>query len=714
MRRNRWFTRFFLVCVLVMLGGTASRAAEKANPPEGHWDGTIDIPGAKLQFDVDLDQSEGGAWSGDISIPAQGAKDLLLSGLKVEADKVSFAIPGIPGDPSFAGTLAADGASVSGTFTQGGQSFPFSMKGVAKPADRARGALEGYRELVEGILKDFEVPGVAIGIVVDGEVVLTDGYGFRDVAGKKPMTAKTLLAIGSCTKAFTVMVLGTLVDEGKLDWDKPVQTYIPSFRLSDRVATELLTPRDMVTHRSGLPRHDLIWYNANLDRKEMVSRLAYLELSQPLRAKFQYNNLMFMSAGYLAEVITGKSWEESVRTRIFEPLGMSRSNFSVVESQKSDDFALPYEMRKEKVEAIPFRVIDEMGPAGSINSSVEEMSKWLMLQLGDGKFQGKAIVQSATLAEMHSPQMPLGETQQRPEISQGSYGMGWIVNTYRGHQHAAHSGGIDGFTAEVELFPQDGFGMVVLTNRGDTGVASLIAKMTADRVLGLEPIDWKGEDLARYTNGKKLTKEAEARRETVRKKGTTPAHKLEEYAGTYEHPGYGTLQIDLTNGKLVMIYNRIHAPLEHWHYEVFKAGEDAEDPAFKDHRIQFQTDMNGDVASVASPFEPTVKDIVFTRKPDAKLSDPAVPEPVCRHVRSEWPADDGGAVRNDGDAGDSGAADVFAGSGIGRSVHAEGILHDQHPVRGGCQGRGEVPADQSAGRRVHGEAEDVREPRVES
>ena len=623
MRRDRLFTRFVLLSILVVLGGPPSRGADKPNPAEGHWDGAIDIPGAKLQFDVDLDQSEGGSWTGDISIPAQGAKDLPLSGLKVEADKVSFAIPGIPGDPGFTGTVAPDGAAVSGTFTQGGQSFPFSMKGVAKPADRARAALEGYRELVEGILKDFEVPGVAIGIVADGEAVLTEGYGFRDVAGKKPMTAKTLVAIGSCTKAFTAMVLGTLVDEGKLDWDKPVQTYLPSLRLSDRIATELLTPRDMITHRSGLPRHDLIWYNANLDRKETLSRLAYLELSRPLRAKFQYNNLMFMSAGYLAEVITGKSWEENVRTRIFEPLGMSRSNFSVLDSQKSDDFALPYVMRKEKVEAIPFRVIDEVGPAGSINSSVEDMSKWLMLHLGDGKFQGKKIVQNATLAEMHSPQMPLGETQLRPEISQASYGLGWFINTYRGHQHVAHSGGIDGFIAEVELFPQDGFGIVVLTNRGDAAIAQLICKMTADRVLGLEPMDWKGEDLARYTNAKKLTKEAEARRETVRKKGTTPGHKLEEYAGAYEHPGYGTLQIELTNGKLAMLYNRIRAPLEHWHYEVFKAGEDAEDPALKDMKLQFQTDLNGDVASVATPFEPTVKDIVFTRKPDAKLSDPA-------------------------------------------------------------------------------------------
>lgn len=623
MRRNRWFRRFFLLSILVVLSTAPSRAAEKANPPEGHWDGAIDIPGAKLQFDVDLDQSEGGAWSGDISIPAQGAKDLLLSGLKVEADKVSFAIPGIPGNPSFAGTLAADGTSISGTFTQGGQSFPFIMKGMAKPADRARGALEGYRELVEGMLKDLEVPGVSIGIVVDGEVVLAEGYGFRDVDAKKPMTGKTLLAIGSCTKAFTVMVLGTLVDEGKLDWDKPVQTYIPSFRLNDRIASELLTPRDMVTHRSGLPRHDAVWYNADLDRKEMVARLPYLELSQPLRAKFQYNNLMFMSAGYLAEVLTGKSWEDNVRTRIFEPLGMSRSNFSVLDSQKSDDFAQPYDRRDEKVKQIPFRVIDEVGPAGSINSSVEDMSKWLLLQLGDGKFGGKPIIQRTNLADMHSPQMPLGATIERPEISQASYGLGWMVDTYRGHQRAHHGGAIDGFSAMVQLFPQDGVGLVALANRGGTGLPELALRHAVDRIFGLEPIDWKGEAVARYNKAKEAGKEAEARRETVRKKGTTPAHKLDEYAGTYEHPGYGAVQFDLKDGKLVMVYNRIHAPLEHWHYEVFKAGKDADDPALKDQKVMFQTDLNGDVASVAIGLEPTVKDIVFKKKPDARLSDPA-------------------------------------------------------------------------------------------
>ena len=213
----------------------------------------------------------------------------------------------------------------------------------------AKEPLAGFDSFVNQAIHAWEVPGLAIAVVKNGQVVLAQGYGFRDVDKKLPVTPKTLFAIGSCTKAFTTFVMGTLVDEGKLDWDKPVRTYIPELRLHDRVASELITPRDLVTHRSGLPRHDLVWYNATLSRKEIVDRLPYLEPTETFRSKFQYNNIMYMTAGYLVERLTGQSWEDAVRARIFTPLGMTGSNFSVKDSQKAADFARPYDDRDDKI-----------------------------------------------------------------------------------------------------------------------------------------------------------------------------------------------------------------------------------------------------------------------------------------------------------------------------------------------------------------------------
>ena len=251
---------------------------------------------------------------------------------------------------------------------------------------RLRGqSLAGYDSFVNQALKDWEVPGIAIAIVKNGEVILAEGFGMRDVAGKLPVTRDTLFAIGSCTKAFTTFVMGTLVDEGKLDWDKPVRAFAPEILLQDRDARDLITPRDLVTHRSGLPRHDLVWYNATLSRQEIVRRLPYLEPSEPIRSKFQYNNIMFMTAGYLVDSLAGMPWEEAVRKRIFEPLEMKSANFSVKDSQKSADFAKPYDNRDDLVVLIPFRDITNTGPAGSINSSVKDMARWLIVNSGAEK-----------------------------------------------------------------------------------------------------------------------------------------------------------------------------------------------------------------------------------------------------------------------------------------------------------------------------------------
>jgi len=614
---------FLIVLCTALLFYPYAFLSAKSPSLEGHWEGSIDIPGMTLAINIDFSHKPDGSCAGDISIPAQKAKDLPLANISIDGMEVSFEISGVPGNPIFKGTFSDDGMKITGNFTQSGKTIPFTLNREAGPAAKAKKALAGFDTAVEKGLKSLNVPGVAIAIVADNEVIFAKGFGYRDVEKKIPMTKHTLLAIGSATKAFTTFTMGTLVDEGKLNWTTPVHEYIHWFHLYDLFASEHLTPRDLITHRAGLPRHDLVWYNNyTASREEFVKRLAYLKPTADLREKFQYNNLMFLTAGYLVEVITGQKWEEAVRTCVLDPLEMKRTNFSVLDSQKDTDFAFPYREEKGKIEKIPFRNISNIGPAGAINSSVNEMSHWLIVHLNQGKYNGKSIINAQTIEDMHLAHMPTGNTPAIPEITPADYGMAWFVDSYRGHQRAHHGGNIDGFSAMVCLMPQDGIGFVALANKNGTGLPELLIRHAADRILDLELKDWIGEAAERKAKGEEAQKEAEKKKETRRRPGTQPAHKLEEYAGEYNHPGYGDLKVFLQKGQLAFTYNGITTPLDHWHYETFN-GKKVEDLTFEDMKLTFRTDVNGFVAALEAPFEPTLEAIIFKKKPNARLSDPS-------------------------------------------------------------------------------------------
>ncbi len=617
-----------LLAILLVTFGihAAARAGDKAPTLEGHWEGSIQIPGAELKFNLDF-RPKGDRWEGDISIPVQRINDFALAEISLTDRAAAFVLPdqpGISGKPSFKGTIAEDGQSMTGEFTQGGQTLPFSAKRGLDRASAAKAAMEGFDDFVNQALLDWDIPGLAIGIVVEDEVIYAKGFGKRDVEGDKPVTPKTLFAIGSSTKAFTTFVMGTLVDEGKLDWDAPAMKYIPGFKLHDDYATTHMTPRDLVCHRSGLPRHDLAWYNNNsLSRKEMVERLRHFEPSKQLRETFQYNNMMFLTAGYLIETLTGTTWEDAVRERVFKPLGMKRSNFSVDDSQKDDDHALPYEQKDDVVRRMAFRNIDQVGPAGSINSSVEEMTNWLRVQLNGGKLGGKQVVSETAIKEMHTPQMAVGAIPEFPELAPASYGLGWFVQPYRGHLCLHHGGAIDGFISMVSLYPNDRLGVVAFSNMNGSALPGLMTRHAVDRILGTTTRDWNGEALARFREGKGIQKEAEAKKDTFRKPDTKPAHAPEEYAGEYEHPGYGPLTVKLTDDKLAFVFNGIETPLEHWHYEVFSGLRNPDDATFENMRVQFRANFKGDVDGVALPLEPAVPEIVFHKKPESRMTDPA-------------------------------------------------------------------------------------------
>ena len=609
----------------VLLTATTALAE---SPFDGHWQGTIQVPGQPLEINVDFESDEGGTLSGDISIPVQGLSDRDLTEILVEGGTIRFKLPDIPGDPSFDGSLSEDGKTIAGAFRQGGAELTFELVAGDDPATVARVALTGFEELVEQAIADFNIPGLAIAVVAGGEVVFAEGFGYRDLEERKPVTPDTLFAIGSTTKAMTATVLGMLVDDGKLAWDEPLTRYLPRFRLADPMITARITPRDLVTHRSGLPRHDLLWYNNNEgSRQEMMARLAHLELTADLREKFQYNNLMFMTAGYLTGQLSGTTWEEAMRSRLFGPLGMTRSNFSVEASQQNMDHALPYrENDDDELERIPFRSIDLIGPAGSVNSSAREMSRWLLFNLNGGKVDDRQLIGQATLADIHSPHMTLSAMPTpRSKVSQRTYGMGWGVEVYRGHRRIQHSGGIDGFITSVMLFPDADLGLVAFNNRG-SGLPALLNQHAADRLLGLDPIDWVGDALERSKKAKAEAEEAEKKQDAVRVADTEASHPIEDYVGTYEHPGYGLLTISAGDEAkaLELVFNGITTPLEHWHYDVWIGADTADDPTFEDQKFLFRTDFDGQITEIVSPLELTAASIVFTKQPDPRLYDPEV------------------------------------------------------------------------------------------
>jgi CubicO group peptidase (beta-lactamase class C family) len=616
--------RFVFVAVSSFLLFVVASYSQPSSSPAGRWEGVIQLPGQVLAISVEL-VNAGGTWSGTIDIPAQGAHGLPLEKLAIEPPKVRFAIGGIPGAPTFDGTLVGD--SITGAFMQGGASLSFRL-GRQSEAERheveaaTTAALDSIRSFLPKALKQWNVPGLAIAIVKGGKVILSEGFGYRDVEGKLPVTPNTLFAIGSSTKAFTAYILGTLVADNKLDWDEPVITYLPEFKLKDEYATKHITARDLLTHVSGLPRHDLLWYGSSLSRRELFDRLQYLEPTADLRERWQYQNLMFMTAGYLAEQITSKSWETLVRERIFQPLGMSSSNVSIDALKQVSDRAVGYNEEKKVLKRMEYRNIDAIGPAGAINSNAVDMAHWVMLQLGSGKYGDTQLLPKEVMATLHQPQvvMPGGLSSSSGEILFNLYAMGWMEHAYRGRLLVQHGGNIDGFSAMVSFMPKEDLGMVILTNANGTPLPTVAMYTIYDRLLGYSNVDWNADALAKAEKGDSLATmiESTETEDVARVPNTRPSHRLPDYAGEFEHPAYGVVAVREVRDRLEATYNGMTAPLEHYHYDVFVTGGES---VMKDVKLQFRTDMKGDIASVVTLLEPSVDPIEFTRRAPAALSD---------------------------------------------------------------------------------------------
>jgi len=493
--------------------------------------------------------------------------------------------------------------------------------------------LGDFDAYVVRVMKDWKVPGAAIAIVKDGKIILSKGYGLRDVKNNLPITEQTLFPIASITKSFTVATLSTLSSEGKLDWDKPVRDYMPDFRLYDEVLTARVTPRDLVTHRTGLPRHDATWYKSELSREELYARLRYLEPNRDLRREFQYNNLMFMTAGYLAGKLTGGTWEEAVQKRIFAPLGMKSSNFDLGTSIKnSSDVAHAYRKDDNEVaNEIPAYTGDKaLGPAGAIVSNLSDLTQYLVMYLNQGKHGDKQIISAGDIHSMISPQMIIRSSELDPEIGYNHYGMGLFVSTYRGHKYVDHGGNLDGFSLLISFLPDDKIGCVVLLNMDGSSLREVLAYNIADRLLNLPQVDWNKRELDRYLAFKEADKQARDKNYVPRREKTNFSHPIEEYLGEYSNPAYGTILIEraANPSDLKIIYHTMQSTAQHWHYDVWRTPHNPLD-LLQETEIMFNTDWEGNVASMSSSMEPAVKDIVFTHMPDRRMRERSFLEPLA-------------------------------------------------------------------------------------
>ncbi|HET9746050.1 MAG TPA: serine hydrolase, partial [Chitinophagaceae bacterium] len=496
-------------------------------------------------------------------------------------------------------------------------SLVLTLTSFSQPPTDSR--LKGLDTFALRILKEWNAPGVAIAVVEKNKVVYTGGFGYRDFEKKLPVTQNTLFAIGSCTKAFTASILGMLEKEGKLSIDKPVRDYLPELVFKNDYTNKHATLRDMMCHRTGLPRHDYSWYGSTASRNELLERVRYQEPTFELREKYQYNNFMFLAQGMVIEKITGKSWEENMRERIFKPLGMISTNLSVIDLEKSPDRSLAYSSAENKIKAIPYRNIDAIGPAGSINSCAKDMANWLITWINDGKFNGKEIIPPAYRADAITAQISPGgglPGSENPDLHMSGYGLGWGVSSYRGHYRVEHGGGIDGFITSTSFFPSDSIGIFVVSNQGTPTTS--IRNFIADRMLRLSYRPWGKTALADKLKAELTAKAAPNADSINRKPGTKYSHDIADYNGEFENKGYGVIKIFRERDTSWVDYNeagkRTKSYLEHHHYDIFRirSTEETENPKTAP-KIRFNTDEKGNIASLEIQMEPSVKDILFER-----------------------------------------------------------------------------------------------------
>ena len=480
--------------------------------------------------------------------------------------------------------------------------------------DAAEGRLSGsaISKTIDPVVRKaqqaWQVPGLAVGIVRKGKVIYLKGHGVRALAPppdganptlpgeEQPVTPNTLFPIASCTKAFTTTLLAQLVDEGKLSWDDHPRKHVPSFRLADPLADREVTLRDLLCHRTGLAGHDWLWHRAPWSIEESIQRAGLLPLDKPFRSAFQYQSIMFRVAGLAAARAGGAPWDQLVRKRLLEPLGMNQTVFTTRSAGERERASGHCFSREGQVVGMADYVMDQPDPAGSIYTSARDLCRWMQFQLDEGKVAGRPLVSADVLGETFTPQMviALDDYNRRihAETVQLSYGLGWVIHDYRGRSLRSHAGFIDGFRVHITLVPSEGLGLVLLNNLHRTQMNQALCNSLLDLLLDVPRPrrDWN----AYLLHLQRVDERSKAEAGLPRLPNTRPSLPLADYTGKYQHPAFGTVTIGLDRQTLTWSWGKTRSALEHWHFDTFLSPL----PVLNGVPLVFRLDRTGRVAAL--------------------------------------------------------------------------------------------------------------------
>lgn len=452
-------------------------------------------------------------------------------------------------------------------------------------------------EYIQQAVEKYQSPGLAVGIIKNGEIVLANGYGYRNTETSEKVDENTLFGIASCSKAFTAACIAILVDEGKLSWDDKVIDVYPEFQAYDPYITREITIRDLLCHRAGYETFDgdLLWYATDYDREDVVRRMRFVENQYSFREKYGYSNVMYITAGEVILAVTGQTWDEYLTENIFIPLSMNESNTTNTTFTKDMNVATPH-INSEPVEFISY---DNASSAAAINSSVSDMLKWEQLMLNKGVFGEDTIFSSSQYYTMVSPQTILnaGKAEKVGETHFSAYGLGWSLKDYKGMKVISHGGGLPGFHSRVTFVPEDSLAFVILGNQISYLVEALNRKIL-DYYIGDNERDWADLYLEAENANKVKDSINTAKRHEERIANTSPSLSQEAYVGVYEDKSYGKASVEIINGELVVALlptkELFTSPMEHWQYDSFRIKW--KDQFLPEGFVTFNIDSKGEVS----------------------------------------------------------------------------------------------------------------------
>jgi CubicO group peptidase (beta-lactamase class C family) len=449
--------------------------------------------------------------------------------------------------------------------------------------------------LARDALQRWKVPGLALVVVHDDRVLFLNGFGVREIGKPGPVTADTVFPVASCTKSFTTLALAMLASEGKLDWDDHVRKHVPFFRLADPLADANVMLRDLACHRAGLASHDLLWYHSEKSVEDRVRMLAKVEPASSFRSQFQYQTVAFGAAGLAVGTASKSTWSDFVAERILKPLEM-KSSSPVFLQNEGADLASPHKTKAGRTAVLPRYPLDQPDPAGSLHSTARDLANYLRFQLGDGSWQGKKLLAADHLREPQRPQIVLklegpGRAM-NPETQFLNYGLGWVVQDYRGKRIVLHGGAIDGFRSQILLLPDAKLGIAVLNNLDNCFMNLPLSLGIIDLVLGLPARDWNAFYL-KLIDEDRVQGEHDLKELLDRKSDKGPRTPLASYAGKYDDPAYGPCEIEAKKDHLVWKWGKFAIRVEHHEGELFLSRDDT-----LDHQLfLFRRDDQGRVAA---------------------------------------------------------------------------------------------------------------------